>query len=430
MKTSLDHLPDAKRAKLAAIAALFREKVPLGLLVLFGSHARGDWVDDPETGYQSDSDLLAVTHDPALADDVGFWRELEARLREAAAPSPVTLIAHAVTFVNREIRMGQYFFVDVVREGVVLYDARHVTLATPKALNDDERLDLGQKNFAHWFESASGFFHGCRYYAARGLLSHSAFLLHQAAERYFHAASLVLSGYKERSHDLEALGKKAAEQHPRLEGALPRGTPEDNRLFLLLKKAYIEARYTPSYRITPDELAALQVRVLGLAAPVREVCLEKLASFRGPDAVSPSLPRPPAPGEPLPEGLPPPPDDLAALGRWVRDVAELIEARVREGELRGREVGRREGKEEGLREGEAKGLREGEAKGLREGEARGEVKGKAAALVTVLAARGLAVDGETRARIEACADGARLDRWLARALVATSAREVVDDESR
>ncbi|HEU4409807.1 MAG TPA: nucleotidyltransferase domain-containing protein, partial [Polyangiaceae bacterium] len=60
MKTSLDHLPDGKRAKLAALVDLFREAAPLGLLVLFGSHARGDWVDDPQTGYQSDFDLLAV----------------------------------------------------------------------------------------------------------------------------------------------------------------------------------------------------------------------------------------------------------------------------------------------------------------------------------------------------------------------------------
>ncbi|HEU4413031.1 MAG TPA: hypothetical protein VFS43_47755 [Polyangiaceae bacterium] len=73
------------------------------------------------------------------------------------------------------------------------------------------------------------------------------------------------------------------------------------------------------------------------------------------------------------------------------------------------------------------GLREGKEEGLREGEARGEVKGKAAALLTVLAARGLAVDAEARARIEACADPARLDRWLARALTAASAREALDD---
>ncbi|HEU4410436.1 MAG TPA: HEPN domain-containing protein, partial [Polyangiaceae bacterium] len=273
-------------------------------------------------------------------------------------------------------------------------------------------LDTGQKNFAHWFESASGFFRGCRYYAGRGELNHAAFSLHQAAERYYHAAALVLSGYKERSHDLEALGKSAAAQHPRLDGAFPRDDPEDNRLFLLLKKAYIEARYSRTYRITLDELAVLQARVLDLAARVREVCLERLASLCGPDAVRASLPTPPAPGEPLPEGLPPPPDDPAELGRWAREVAELTEARVREGELRGREAG--------LREGEARGEAKGKAEGLREG--------KAAALLTVLAARGLAVDGETRARIEACDDGAQLDRWLARALGAASAREVVGDE--
>src|SRR5262245_40252817 len=123
MKTSLDHLPEAKQAKLAAIAALFREKVPLGLLVLFGSHARGDWPADPAAGYKSDFDLLAVTHDPKQAADLGLWHELEARFREAAAPSPVTLIVHDTKFINREIRIGQYFFADVVNEGVALYDA-------------------------------------------------------------------------------------------------------------------------------------------------------------------------------------------------------------------------------------------------------------------------------------------------------------------
>jgi uncharacterized protein len=101
MKTSNDHLPEKKRAQLAAIVELFREALPKGLLVLFGSHARGDWVDDPDTGYRSDFDLLAVVRDPAQADDHGLFRELEGRLREAAAPTPVTLIAHDLKFVNR-----------------------------------------------------------------------------------------------------------------------------------------------------------------------------------------------------------------------------------------------------------------------------------------------------------------------------------------
>jgi hypothetical protein len=222
MKTSLDHLPDDKRAKLVELAALFREAVPLGLLVLFGSHARGDWVDDDETGYRSDFDLLAVVRDPKQAGDLALWRGLEARFRGATAPTPVTLIAHDLKFVNREIRMGQYFFGDIANEGVLLYAGEKLDFAKPKALNDRERLALGEHNFTYWFDSASGFFRGCRDFIGRGLLSHAAFLLHQAAERYYHAASLVLSGYKDRTHDLEKLAQKAAEQHPRLVEALPR----------------------------------------------------------------------------------------------------------------------------------------------------------------------------------------------------------------
>jgi uncharacterized protein len=432
MKTSLDHLPERKRAQLAAIATIFGDAVPRGLLVLFGSYARGNWVDDPDTGYKSDFDLLAVVHEDALADDVPFWHALEQRFRAIAAPTPVTLIVHTVKKVNQEIRIGQYFFSDIAGEGVALYDRRHVTLARPKALNDRERLSLGEQNFAYWFSSAGEFFRGCRYYAARGQLSHAAFSLHQATERYYHAAALVLSGYKERSHDIEALGKKAAEQHPLLADALPKTEPADKHLFELLKKAYIEARYSQTYRITHAELAILQGRVLDLAARVRAVCLEKLATFCGPDAVCTTLPQPPAAGEAFDVSLPSPPDEPGELTAWARSLSELAEVRMREGEARGKAEGLREGeargKAEGLREGKEEGLREGEARGEAKGKAEGLREGKAAALLTVLAARGLAVDEATRVRIDACLDVEQLDRWLARALAAPSAREAVDDK--
>jgi hypothetical protein len=64
-------------------------------------------------------------------------------------------------------------------------------------------------------------------------------------------------------------------------------------------------------------------------------------------------------------------------------------------------------------------------KGLREGEARGKV----AALLTVLAARGVPIDEATRARIEGSEDPARLDRWLARAATALAASEALDDDA-
>jgi hypothetical protein len=61
------------------------------------------------------------------------------------------------------------------------------------------------------------------------------------------------------------------------------------------------------------------------------------------------------------------------------------------------------------------------------GEARGRAEGEAKGVLTVLAARGIAVPDELRARILSCSDLAQLDRWLTRAATATSADDVVSE---
>jgi len=325
---------------------------------------------------------------------VSLWHEMERRAREVAGKTPVTLIVHDIKFLNREIRIGQYFFGDIVNEGVLLFDSRRMHIAKPKALNAHERLALAERNFKNWFDSASGFWRGCRYYASTDLLKHAAFLLHQATERYYSAALLVFTGYKHQTHDIEALGKLAGEQHALFVDALPKTEPEDKRLFDLLKKAYIDARYSMSYCITVDELSILQERVLLLAARVRAACLEKMATFCGAEAVSPNLPVPPKRGEALLANLPPPPSEAKDFARWSQGLVELSEQRVRE---------------EGLRR-----LHEGEA------------KGRAADILLVLKTRGVAVPADVEQRIAACTDPAVLSRWLERAVTAESAAEVVE----
>jgi hypothetical protein len=62
---------------------------------------------------------------------------------------------------------------------------------------------------------------------------------------------------------------------------------------------------------------------------------------------------------------------------------------------------------------------------------RNEAKGKARAdsVLTVLRVRGIAVPAATRKRILAEKDLQRLERWLERACVATSLREVINDRA-
>jgi HEPN domain-containing protein len=193
-----------------------------------------------------------------------------------AEPSPVTLIVHELRELNQQIRRGQFFFAEVWEQGVVLYDSKRFTLARPKAATPEERRALAEEYFDHWFTSANGFFKNYRFSLGEGDFNIAAFVLHQATERYFAATLLVFTGTKPLSHDLEKLGKLVAPLHPLLAEPFPMATAEDERLFKLLRRAYIEARYSKSYRITAEELATLGERVRDLAGRVERACREQI----------------------------------------------------------------------------------------------------------------------------------------------------------
>ncbi len=72
---------------------------------------------------------------------------------------------------------------------------------------------------------------------------------------------------------------------------------------------------------------------------------------------------------------------------------------------------------------------EGEAKGKAKGKAEGRLEGEALSILRFLEARGIAVDEASRQRILACTDQATLDQWLKRAVVATTAAEVLGSKS-
>jgi predicted nucleotidyltransferase/HEPN domain-containing protein len=280
MKTSIDHLPARKQEELRSIVEILRAGAPVEMIILFGSHARGDWVEDPEEGYFSDWDVLVVVERPKVADDVVLWSRLGTEANAVCNETAVALIAHDIKFVNREIRGGSYFFGDILREGVMLYNAGALTLATPKEATPAERVERAERNFSYWFESAQRFLEGFEFYREKEHNAQAAFLLHQATERLYVTAGLVFIGYKRKQHDLRKLDEEVAPLHPDLSGALPRTEPEDEHLFDLLRRGYIDARYVKSYRITSEELAALGERVRRFAAVVERVCREKIESLR------------------------------------------------------------------------------------------------------------------------------------------------------
>jgi Uma2 family endonuclease len=87
---------------------------------------------------------------------------------------------------------------------------------------------------------------------------------------------------------------------------------------------------------------------------------------------------------------------------------------------------REEGREAGREEGREAGREEGREAGREEGREAGREEGRAIALLTVLAARGVAVPEAERARFLACRDAVQLDAWLRRAASANSLADVLE----
>ncbi|MBF8186149.1 hypothetical protein ITP53_10390 [Nonomuraea sp. K274] len=79
------------------------------------------------------------------------------------------------------------------------------------------------------------------------------------------------------------------------------------------------------------------------------------------------------------------------------------------------------------REHFGRGLKEGEAKGKAEGKAEGEANEAARSVLLVLAARGLDVPDDARARITACTDLAQLEAWLTLAVTAQTLDELFNE---
>lgn len=62
----------------------------------------------------------------------------------------------------------------------------------------------------------------------------------------------------------------------RLIATWPRDTKVAQRCFELLRQAYVNARYSPHYKITAEELAFISERIAVLQGLLETICSERL----------------------------------------------------------------------------------------------------------------------------------------------------------
>ena len=291
MKTTLPERSEEFAEQLARITDVIRELVAedLAMVVLFGSFARGDWVHDKYIEdrtiyeYESDFDLLIVTEGRANATAHGEARLADAvcrRLEKRHLDRPSSsIIVEDIAHLNKYLRRGNYFFVDIKKEGVSLYDNGKHTLVEAEPLPPAEAQQYAREDFEHWYKSASSFLLDFQHAFDRDDTSIAAFYLHQATERFLTAVILGFGQHKAKTHDLEKLDRQVCNLHADFFTVFPRGDEQQKRHFELLKKAYIDARYKRDFVITREELEYLAARVRKLQELAKRICEEHIAAM-------------------------------------------------------------------------------------------------------------------------------------------------------
>jgi predicted nucleotidyltransferase len=302
MRDDLSHLPARQQDELARARRILMEEfdkaIALGnqawkrggrilKILLFGSYARGDWVDDPENGYQSDLDLLIIVSHEKLTDIAEYWYVAEDRiLHDPAIGRQVNIIVHDLDEVNQALRRGEYFFADIVRDGIVLYELPYHPLATPVPLTQADALRMAERFFTSYQISSDEWLDWTRDALAKGGVgtwpNKAAFSLHQAAETIYACYLLTTTFYFPKSHNIKFLRSLSEAKDQRLIDAWPRGTKLNRRRFELLKRAYVEARYSPNYNIGIEDLDALYASVMRLRDVVARVCETRIAGLSCP----------------------------------------------------------------------------------------------------------------------------------------------------
>ncbi|MDD5698325.1 MAG: HEPN domain-containing protein [Victivallaceae bacterium] len=288
MKKSLAHLPLNKKQELKRLKSIILAEEPkTEFIILFGSHARGDWVDDEYQEnhityrYQSDFDILVITEDKESAAREGTWMRIENKYYGICHDrTPIDIIRHHIREVNNKLKEGHYFFSDIKQEGVLLYDSGSCKLERRRRIDPARRLEIAVEDFELWFESANGFFRQYKHAVNDNELNIAAFELHQATERFYDAALLVCTGYCPKLHNIERLGRMISRVHPEFLKIFPQKTKREKDLFKQLKKAYVDARYKKDYRITQDELDYLVKRVEKLRDLVERTCRNKITELK------------------------------------------------------------------------------------------------------------------------------------------------------
>ena len=283
MKNTIEHLPQEKRNRLKRVVSIIREMCDdVEMIILFGSHARGDFRNDEDllpdrkSGAPSDFDLLVICGQKETMDNTSLWAEISRKCNGASPEMPFRIIEHDIKYVKKRLKEIHFFFSDIVREGCLLYTSGKYQLDVAKTMSPETHVKVAQEHFAHWFENAERFYHFYEISFEEKDTKRAAFMLHQCAESCYKALLLVFTNYSPHNHYLAYADRDIRKVLPNMQEIFRLRTQADEDLFKNFDYAYIGARYDPKFEISAEDLEYISKRVKILLDDTEKLCTQEI----------------------------------------------------------------------------------------------------------------------------------------------------------
>jgi HEPN domain-containing protein len=195
---------------------------------------------------------------------------------------PVNASVFKLSKVNEMILNGNYFFSAFCVPEKLIYDAGRIRLESPPAKHDLPGFKVLKQIHEGMMEKANGFVAGAINFYQSNDFSLSGFMLHQAAEHGLNSLLQPLMQFRLHTHNLHKLMRITRRFSIEVFNLFPRDTDTEIRLFQLLQKAYIHARYKDNFEVKEEDAAVLLERTKLLLQKVGEEFERILHSIKVP----------------------------------------------------------------------------------------------------------------------------------------------------
>lgn len=292
MKRSIKRLPKRTQEELAVLQELILKYIPeVRMIILFGSYARGNYVlyeesvdGNARASYQSDLDILVVTgvNNSSKLEGVAFrviGAKYEERMANRRHVAPPQIIVENIGLMNRVLREKHYFYAEIMKEGIMMYDDGKFVMPKAEKLSRRRIKEIAQEHYDVCYPFGRDFLQAGYFFRSQEKYVMGSFQLHQACERFYKTLLLVFISKRPKSHKLEYLGDRTRGYDREMAAVFPINAPEDKLSYEKLCDAYIDARYNPNFTVNSEQFDYMIRRTEVLQELVGRLCLERLACY-------------------------------------------------------------------------------------------------------------------------------------------------------